>query len=314
MYFEPLLASDEQRAEYRRQLASFAGFLGDYNRFLVRVVDAAHAAMADGRGFHTTVLMLARHVVSSLDGVAVLVAQGCAEASAPLLRSAFEGTLGVGYILKDDHDRRGLAYQVAHVHRKLKLYRRADATDQLGKGLRAELAGQSYAHVLSHVPFDLKGRVARLEGVLREPQFVPVEEAWVARKAGTDGRPKDSDPSWYSLFGGPRGVSGLARELGQLTLYWLLYKKWSDVVHAGSGMDNVTVNAAGEHLIRPIRHPGELQTVVGIAAEFGMRFADRLLTFYRQDSCGPFWADYGAELHPRYEQLCATPVPFPSWH
>jgi hypothetical protein len=37
--------------------------------------------------------------------VAVIVARGCAEASAPLLRSAFEGQLGVSYILADDHDR-----------------------------------------------------------------------------------------------------------------------------------------------------------------------------------------------------------------
>jgi hypothetical protein len=207
MYFEPLLASDELRAEYRRQLEQFSGVLEGYNQFLVRVLDTAHAAMTSSpRYFHDTVLMLARHVLSSLDGVSVLVAQGCGEAAAPLLRSAFEGYLGVSYILTADHDRRGLAYQVAHVNRMLKSYRRYDATDPLGKGLRAELTGQPLAGVLDRHPFDLKQMAAQLEEVLLDPQFAPVQDAWVARKTGTDGRPKDSDPSWFSLFGGPRDV------------------------------------------------------------------------------------------------------------
>ena len=310
MFFEALLESDEQREQYHGLLAQFSAYLGGLTERLVAVFDVVQReAGAEGELRHATILMLARHFISIQDGVSVLVSQGCAEAAGPLLRSAFEARLGVGYILKADPERRAIAYQVAHVHRKLKLYRRFDPNHELGRALRAELIADEHADVLDRIPGDTAAYAARLEPALRRPAFVPVDAEWQALK-----RQRGKEPNWFSLFGGPKDTKGLAKEMEELSTYWFLYKHWSDVVHAGSGMENMAMTETNERVIKPIRHPQELKSVVQIITGFSNDVAIALVTNYRPDLLNEYRHRFAVEILPTFKALTHESISFPSWH
>jgi hypothetical protein len=132
MYFYDLMEPGQDCAEYEKLLSDLSKFVGDCVRYLIDAFNVANVKAAKEQcSSHTTVLMLVRHIIEAIDGVSVLVREGCAENCGPLLRSAFEGQLGVLYILQADRTARGLAYQVAHAHRRIKMYKKFDPNDAL---------------------------------------------------------------------------------------------------------------------------------------------------------------------------------------
>ncbi len=207
MFFREMIESTEQWEGYEKLISDLSRFVGDCVRYLIDAYDVAQVGSVQEQCFsHATVLMLTRHIIESVDGVSVLAERGCAENCGLLLRSAFEGQLGVLYILEADSKRRALSYQVAHAHRKIKMYRKYDPNDPLGKQFRAELKDDPMADVFDRVPGNLPEMVANLEGMFTKPEFLPIEQEWQATR-------KNKDPEWFALFGGPRDVRSLAFHL-----------------------------------------------------------------------------------------------------
>src|SRR5713101_4383592 len=70
MFFQDMLPSDAERQRFDELCAAFSDFFQDCNRLLITAYDIAHGeAAATGEVYHSSVLMLVRHVIESLDGV-----------------------------------------------------------------------------------------------------------------------------------------------------------------------------------------------------------------------------------------------------
>ncbi len=300
MFFRDLVEPGEAWAEYEKLLSDLSTFVGDCVRYLINAFKVAHVKAAQEKcSSHTTVLMLVRHVIESIDGVSVLVQKGCAENCGPLLRSAFEGQLGVLYILRADSKKRGLAYQVAHAHRRIKLYRKFDPSDAVGKELRNELKDDPMSALLGSLPLDLKAMVVNLENMLKQPEFEPIEEEWQRIRTTTR-----KDPEWFALFGGPRDVRSLAKSLQLGASYEGLYRSWSDIIHAGSGLKHVgPSDRPGAIAIRPIRHPDGLENACVFAATFCLTTARTLVQTYSPGETDQFRRQYMEHIRDRYQQL-----------
>ena len=195
--------------------------------------------------------------------------------------------------MEQNSEKRGLAYQVAHAHRKIKLYRKLDPNEQVGKELRKKIQNDSIGlHVLQSLPpFDFQKAIGNLAGMLARPPYEAVEREWKQRK-----KELNNEPSWFALYSGPRTIQGLASHLGKAGWYEFLYSDWSDVVHAGSGMGYAAKNTSGGSLpvvIRPLRHPDGLQNLVVISAGLCLELARAVLKVYGTE------ADR-QEMHERY--------------
>lgn len=286
MYFRDMLESPVEWAVYEEVLSKLSQFVQDCVSFLIDAFDVAQAGSAKEKCYsHATVLMLTRHVIESIDGVSVLAERGCAENCGPLLRSAFEGQLGVLFILEADSKRRALAYQVAHAHRKIRMYRRYDPSDPLGKQLRAELGGDPMANVFDGIPGNLPAMIANLEAMLSRSEFAPIESEWQATR-------KNRDPEWFALFGGPRDVRSLALHLKLGAAYEGLYRSWSDVIHAGSSLNHVgPADQPGAIAIRPIRHPDGLESACSLAAQICLNTTRNLVQWLRAGTMGAVSAE-----------------------
>lgn len=308
MYFRDLLASPDECAGYEELLSKLSEFVRDCVTFLIDAFEVAQAGSTKEQCYsHATVLMLTRHVIESIDGVSVLVERGCAENCGPLLRSALEGQLGVLYILEADSKRRALAYQVAHVHRQIKMYRRYDPDDPLGQQLRAELAGDPMANVFDGIPADLPAMIANLEAMLSKAEFVPIENEWQATR-------KNRDPEWFALFGGPRDVRSLALHLNLGAAYEGFYRRWSDVIHAGSSLKHVgPSDEPGAITIRPIRHPDGLESACSTAAQICLNTARNLVQRYGLEQSERFRQTYSEKISPRYMEVSQTKLIDAPW-
>jgi hypothetical protein len=258
--------------------------------------------------------MLVRLFCEQSDAVAVLAAEGCAEPAKPLARSAFEASLGVHYILESDSERRGLAYQVAHAHRQIKLYRKLDPNEQAGRELRTRIQNDPVSvSVLQSLPvFDFQKEVNRLTGMLTKSPYDAIEQEWKRRKKELNG-----EPSWFALYNGPRTIQALASRLGKGGWYEFLYSGWSDVVHAGSGMGHIAKNTSSSDLpvvIRPFRHPQGLQNLISIVAGMCLELSRGVLKSYGTATHRREMDErYIAELRDRLRELTACELIKAPW-
>jgi hypothetical protein len=275
MYFADLLVDQSARPEYEALLTEWSELVKEAVCLLAKAGDVSQAASFSERKLHhVTVHALTWHIIESLDGVSVLTAAGCAEPSKPLLRSSFEAMLGIQYVLEADEERRGLAYQVAHAHRRLALYKRLDPNEETGKELAKSLANDPLATgVTQNLPakFDLQKMIANLEGMFRKPEFAPIEAEWSKGK---------NSQHWFSLFGGPKDVCRLASHLKWTGMYEFLYRHWSNNVHAGDCLEDFGPGDNGTVSIRPLRHPEGLQSLVSMAVSISLAVGRTLLARY----------------------------------
>lgn len=305
MYFRDLVTDASQLPPYERLCESLSTFVAECVRFLVDGFEAAQKAASSSPCYsHSTVLMLARHIIVALDGVSVLARQGCAENCSPLLRSAFEADLSLSYILAKDSQRRAIAYQIAHIHRRIKSYRRLDSTDDLGMALRRELQGDPFLTLLEWPVTDLKARVANLQKCFSDPAFIAVEKAWQEARKNRKGKPKKKDPEWFSLFNGPDCLRDLAIRHQMGSFYESLYRAWSENVHGTGGMDSIGPSEEeGINAVRPIRHPSGLESACGFAAQFAITATHKLVMAYAPEQATAFQTRYRTHLGPRYKEV-----------
>jgi hypothetical protein len=311
VFFPDLLESEAQRREYERVCADFGDFCQECSLCLVQAWNAAHeAAGQSGQEYHANVLALARHVIESVDGVSLMVSKGGSYACQPLLRSALEATLGVLYILESDTERRALAYAVCHAHKRIKLYDRLDPTTQAGQEFRRLLDGDMFEDFFNKLPLiDYPARIAGLQAMFARAEYVPIEAEWQRLKAA---HPRRQDPDWYSLFGGPKNVRELAIRLKYAGMYELLYRFWSDEVHAGNALESFG-QKDGDSVWRPVRHPEQLQAAVQQGTSLALHLARRLVEVYAPAKWPELQARYKERVSARANQLAKGRVIQAPW-
>ncbi len=300
--FFPDLLPDGQRKAYEALCAAMADFFHGCNRLLARAWEAAQAAAGKtGKEHHSSVMALSRHAIESLDGVAVLVGGGGGHASQPNLRAALEATLSVLFILQKDTERRAMSYIVAHAHKRIKLYNKLDPTTQSGQDFRKLLENDILGGFFDQLPLIIyPDKVANLQGMLARPEYKPIEAEWQRVKTGP---PKlREDPAWHSLFNGPKSVREMAIRLNMAGMYELMYRFWSDEVHAGNALE-AFARMDGEPVYRPVRHPELLQSVVQHGTSLALLLAQWLIETYAPESRAGLKAEYREKLKQRADEL-----------
>jgi hypothetical protein len=187
------------------------------------------------------------------------------------------------------------------------LYQKCDPQHPNGKRFRDELKDDPLAGVFDRIPADLQARITNLETMLKRPEFSPIEHEWQASR-------KHRAPEWFALFGGPRNVRELAFHLKLGSAYEGLYREWSDVIHAGSGLNHVGRSGTpGLNAIRPIRHPEGLETACSLAAQICLNTARNLIQKYAPEEWPQFSRTYSDKIGPKYNRLAKGGIIHSPW-
>jgi len=260
------------------------------------------SATAEGHDTPMGVLFPFLHVFEMLDGVEIQLDKAAPIPATTTLRAAFEALLAMDWVAKEDSERRGAAYVVAEVHRRLARMERYDFTTERGKQLRAVLDSDELGKGLEfpEIPEGEKDR-EELRSLLDEPHLKTA--------AGEYDRTKqvmNRTPEFYALWGGPRDLESLARKLGRSAYYEILYRSWSGTAHAND-LTRQLRHVDGQAAIARLRDGSELVATYAHAIHIGLQAIEVGLNKYRYDELKSFWTWYRSVVSPVYRRL--TPKP-----
>jgi hypothetical protein len=130
-------------------------------------------AYEGGQDIHAAPLMLMFDFAEPIDGVALLARSGSAKNCSQLLRTALEVQLSSKYMMehKGTYEQRCLAYEFYHLQDQLRWAQRCDPESQVGKQLRAELAGDPLADIFDVKGRDLTGEASDLEAKMNSARY-----------------------------------------------------------------------------------------------------------------------------------------------
>ena len=139
------------------------------------------AANKGGENEDVTALVLYRHMIELTDGIEVLVLQGCGTAAIPLLRSEFEASLGLSYLVEDIKVYvQRLSWLVANVHAGIKARQLLEPGTQSGKEY-AQSYRDEFGRAVPSVPnATLAAEIMDMQQGLQNAQFSPIEAEYPA--------------------------------------------------------------------------------------------------------------------------------------
>ena len=181
------------------------------------------------------ILMPFHHAIEMLDGVEVLLDASCVVASQTPLRSAFEASLTVRYVLAHDIERRALSYVICDIYEQLYWYDEQDPESDRGKRFRDDMGLEEGSEFPMADVAEVRRAAESRRAILAKDPYPPIAEEYERVKKERRGPMK-----WYSLFGGPGNLRELAMSLGQLDDYLVLYRRWSKAAHATDLISKVT--------------------------------------------------------------------------
>ena len=252
-------------------------------------------------GSDSTIILIFRHIIESLDAITVLIKHGCADPTEPLLRSIFEALIGLEYILEKDTLQRTLSYKVAHAHRQISLYKKLDPTTDQGKQFKKILSNDSTVKNMALPVVDTNKLIANLENMLKKPQYVSVNTEWQNYK-----KANKKNPNWFSLFSGPRNIIDLAQHVNRGGLYEFLYRIWSQSVHVTGVIRNITRDDSGSGAIICLRYPKNIQDNSSLSLSMSIAAYTEMIKYYIPDKEKDFQRWYIKNIREWYLQLSST--------
>lgn len=223
---------------------------------------------AKGGDENLPIQMMFRHIMEVGDSVSLLVKSSSIDPCKLLLRGMLESCLGLEYILEQDTHNRAMGYMAWHSHRKLKIYKKLNATEQASKDFVQRLNADKILSGSFSIPAvsDLEDQIKNINSLLTSPAYKNAEAEYMKIAA------KENNPPWFRLFGGPQKIEQLANRLNRQAFYEILYRRWSGSTHGTDVIDGKifppSEEGKGNVSIVQIRYAKDAQEIVQYALSF----------------------------------------------
>jgi hypothetical protein len=256
------------------------------------------SATAEGHDTPLGVLFPFLHTLEMLDGSEVLLAAAASIPATQTLRPAFESLLSLLWVTSDDTERRGAAYVVADVHRRIDFSERYDPSTAKGKAFEAAIRSDSVmdSFELPTAPQASQDRAEYVQ-MLRQPHLAAAEAEY--ERLRTLGRRKIP---FYSFWDGPTSIEKLAARLRKSAYYEVLYRPWSGTAHANDLARQLTSHG-DEAAVRRLRNGEGMEEAYSHAIAFGLWATEAVFAKYRAGEIEGFWRWYRREVSPVYDRL-----------
>jgi uncharacterized protein DUF5677 len=294
-------------------LAASADVRGKASPVLREIVDYALKVFqrcsitAEGVDTPMGVLFPFLHFIEMLDGTEVLLDGAVDVPARATLRAGFEALLSMEWVATEDSERRGAAYVVAEVHRRLAWNEKFDQDTERGKQLRAVLdkddIGKTLTLPASDDPIKDAEERAKVRSVLEQPHLkAAAAEYERIKKAGR------RTPEFYALWGGPGNLEQLSQRLGRAAYYEILYRLWSGTAHA-TDLGRQLGLVDGQPAVSRLRSGAGLINLYAHAIYFGLEAIRVALTKYRSEELKSYYKWYDDKIRPAYKGLTDHPEP-----
>ena len=238
------------------------------------------------------VLILYLHVIEMTDAVEVLVSQSCPAPAQALLRSSFEATLYIEYILENESEyrARSLAWLVGYVRSRLQAYRLFSPSAPLGRSVIEALEEHRSEAVQALEAEDPAWAIENLENFLAQPHIQPTQKLFQEHRRW----------KWYQIL--DSSLSNLRDLTGYLKReaeYQILYRQWSSILHAHDLSRFMARSSDGDPGFKALRDPNSIRVVTSHAASLILRATHLMLGKFRPGEDYSRW--YVTDVRDRYQ-------------
>jgi len=231
-----------------------------------------------GNGSHLAPLMLYRHALELGDAIGTLLRFGSSTTASILVRSLFETSLGLEFILEENtfHEDRASCYQAFYQIERYRNFTRYDPGTTEGAELHRILDADKKLNEAVFPRKDLSNERQAVENVLNSTRY---KHYWDKYKAA---KQKQKPKQWYSLCSKAPELRSLARLIGREAEYILLYKMLSEIAHASDVLSGVLRHKPGGIVeVHSLRGPDEkIKETASLAANFLVWCHNLLLDTY----------------------------------
>lgn len=199
------------------------------------------------------IILMFMHFLDTLDSISILTRKGATSGVRTLLRTLFETSLSLKYMIQEPREKGVIAYSVAYAFREIKARQLVDPNLPKGKEF-IEKVQKSFGPQSVFPQADINESTKHLKNFLELDWVKEVATEYKRIKKENKGK----EPNWYSLYGGPRNLRELARYFDMEPVYETLYFQLSKHQHA-SGVFSLMKVVDGKAIVPGIRNVDGLQ-------------------------------------------------------
>jgi len=241
-------------------------------------------------------MLLLRHFLELLDCLPHLIRLGISDPCAPTLRAMFEAVIAVEYLVQPSEDKRGYAFLVCEVRRRLAVIDSVDLQTEAGRQARETIRKDKFLGDYEHPQVD--DLDARRQPNLELLQMVGFSEA--NQEFERLRKQKGRVPKWHEFYNGPRTLKQLSTAVGLAGWYEIHYRRWSGTVHASHITEGRLILAGGGPAYLALRDPREAQMVVSTALSLAFQVYSAALRVFATSRLDDFQRWYAESMKVGY--------------
>lgn len=297
---EPIEKNLQAQTQLLRNLVDYGSNL------LVRSFNSSPRGMAE------VVLcgVLLKQVIAMVDAAEVLISAGCGHAAYLPIRSAFEASLYIEWIMESDTERRATRYIVATLrNERLWCSRVTPGTAEekeftsIVKTLGLDICGSK-----PEIATEAESHLAEVNRILSQPQLATIDKEFDSKRGK-----RKSDIEWYKLDDNVKSIREVAKKVNRLSEYEFFYAKGSNVVHGSSYKDHISFSNS-QIQFKPIRHLADINTQLIYIVSSCITSYKRILERYRPGETMAFSNKYMTEWRDPFINAPKIDYAFSSGH
>ena len=217
---------------------------------------------------------LFKNALSMADAIEVMMRQGVIRPSQLQLRSLFEVSVTLQWILQEPGDERARAYHVANLRRQ-----RLDARRDLPGTVENKAFKDLWDTIGERTPSparekELRAQIANLNKELSGPSMRDLN-----KKFEDFYRRKKYEQDWYKILG-VRSFREIAKDVGRTAEYLIIYTSGSEVMHGSTYSGQLDFNSS-KIITNLLRSPERINSLLTLAMALTSKMIKSTLVHYR---------------------------------
>ncbi len=252
--------------------------LRNLTNYGTNLIPRAYTSSDRGLAAAITIGVLLKQVVSMLDAVEILVSKGHIHAAHLEARAAYEASIYIDWILKENSEEKVRHYYVSNLrNERLWARRTIDGTEEKSK----------FSTVTEQLNIDITAKnptleqevinyLAEVNRILSQDNFKPIDSEFERLKNTNRNK---LEPNWYKPLQ-IHSVRHIARLVERLPEYDIFYAKGSQVTHSASYKDHIRFSG-GTLNFKPIRYLENIDNLLNFTISLVLKTYKAILAFYR---------------------------------
>lgn len=288
---------EEARRIFSKQIEVIVDLVNYGSNLVVRAYDSSARKLED----IIVIGVLLKQVISMVDAAEILASQGAPRPAYLQVRSAFEASLYIDWILLSESEKKAKYYYVSNL-RNIRLWtlRYLPGTQEnvYFSKLISDLEGYIEPKLVTEEEKkEAKHQVVEIDRILSQDGYREINGEFERRRSKKTG----AEAYWYKPLG-IESIMKLAEDVGRLPEYIIYYSRGSELAHITSYRDQVEFKK-GIIKFEPVRHLEDMHTILQVVMGVCLTSYVSIIIHYRYGERKSLARKYKADWQNAFQNI-----------